>query len=285
MLKEPQIIEKFQKLAKELFDSTGLVKVTCTESQVSDNRLLDQRVLPDFAIQVETKEKEKYLIVFEVKSTGQPRYARMAAHQLQSIIDKRKEVYGIFGAPFISEESRQICCEAGIGFLDLAGNCFFRFNNVYINIEGRPNPYPATRPLRSIFAPKSTRALRVPYFLLEDKRKDHTGSLDIDLALDFKKISAESYRTILQLMQERGYRQGEQPFIFYRTVESRSGTTVTVEVDFLAGEYGGTTKTHRTQRVQDVKNFFREKILDISALFCYHVIRKTGNYEIYAKNL
>jgi hypothetical protein len=35
-------------------------------------------------------------------------------------------------------------------------------------IDGKPNPYPATRPLKSIFSPKSTRALRV--LLLNPKK-------------------------------------------------------------------------------------------------------------------
>ena len=93
----------------------------------------------------------------------------------------------------------------------------------------------------------------VPYFLLEEKRQQHTGSLDIDIALDFQEISDEAYRTILQLLEERGYEQGEQPFIFYRTIKAKEGIPVTVEVDLLAGEYGGTGKTHRTQKVQDVR--------------------------------
>jgi hypothetical protein len=93
----------------------------------------------------------------------------------------------------------------------------------------------------------------VPYFLLNEKRQEHTGSLDIDIALDFEKISDETYRTILQLLEERGYEQGEQPFIFYRTIKTEQRLPVTVEIDFLAGEYGGTGKMHRTQKVQDVR--------------------------------
>jgi len=92
----------------------------------------------------------------------------------------------------------------------------------------------------------------VPYFLLKEKRQEHTGSLDIDIALDFKNISDETYQTILQLLKGRGYEQGEQPFIFYRTVMNQ-GLPVTVEIDLLAGEYGGTGGTHRTQKVQDVR--------------------------------
>jgi len=93
----------------------------------------------------------------------------------------------------------------------------------------------------------------VPYFLFEEKRQEHTGSLDIDIALDFKKISNKTYRTILQLLKERGYEQGKQPFIFYRTIKTEAGAPVTVKIDFLAGEYGGTGKTHRTQKIQDVR--------------------------------
>ena len=159
IMKESEIIEKLQKSVKEIFDSTGTVKATRTG--FAGTRLLNQEIKLDLVIQAETKEKEKYLVVLEVKSAGQPRYARMAANQLQSIRANRENVYGVFGAPFISEESKKICQESGIGYLDLAGNCLLRFNNVYISVEGKPNPYPSTRPLKSIFATKSTRALRV----------------------------------------------------------------------------------------------------------------------------
>ena len=159
IMKESEIIEKLQESIKEILDSTGTVRAT--RLGFAGTRLLNQGGKPDLVIQAETKEKEKYLIVLEVKSAGQPRYARMAANQLQSIRANRENVYGVFGAPFISEESKKICQESGIGYLDLAGNCLLRFDNVYISVEGKPNPYPSTRPLKSIFATKSTRALRV----------------------------------------------------------------------------------------------------------------------------
>jgi hypothetical protein len=60
------------------------------------------------------------------------------------------------------------------------------------------------------------------------------------------------YKTILQLLLARGYYQGAQPFIFFRTVQLGE-RTFEVEVDFLAGEYAGTTRGHRTQKVQDMK--------------------------------
>ena len=93
----------------------------------------------------------------------------------------------------------------------------------------------------------------VPYFLIEERKQEHTGSLDIDAAFDFKNISSETYSTILELLKERGYEETEQPYVFNRTVETESGAQVTVKINLLAGEYGGTSKSHRTQKVQDVK--------------------------------
>jgi hypothetical protein len=207
MMKEPEIIEKLQKSIKEIFDSTGTVKVTRTG--FAGTRLLNQEIKPDLVVQAETKEKEKYLIVFEVKSAGQPRYARMAANQLQSILANRENVYGVLGAPFISEESKKICQASGIGYIDLAGNCLFRFNNVYINVEGKPNPYPSTRPLKSIFATKSTRALRV---LFSSPKKDwfvkdlaREANISIGQASNLKKRLLE-YEFIEEVGDERGFK-------------------------------------------------------------------------------
>jgi len=93
----------------------------------------------------------------------------------------------------------------------------------------------------------------IPYFLMEKNRHEHVGSLDIDIALDFQKISSDTYNTILQLLKSKGYEKGKQPFIFYRTIPTENGGNITVEVDLLTGEYGGTGKSHRTQSIQDIK--------------------------------
>jgi stress response protein SCP2 len=92
----------------------------------------------------------------------------------------------------------------------------------------------------------------VPELLLTNASQPHTGSLDVDLALDHRTLTEIGYKTILQLLLSRGYRQGEQPFIFYRTLQIDENS-YEVEVDFLAGEYAGTTRNHRTQKVQDMQ--------------------------------
>jgi hypothetical protein len=92
----------------------------------------------------------------------------------------------------------------------------------------------------------------VPQLLLSQAPRHHIGSLDVDVALDHRTLQEVGYKSIMQLLLARGYYQGEQPFIFFRTVQLGE-RTFEVEVDFLAGEYAGTTRGHRTQKVQDMR--------------------------------
>jgi len=89
----------------------------------------------------------------------------------------------------------------------------------------------------------------VPHILLSKEGEPHVGSIDVDLALDHRKLKDEGYRTIRELLLNRGYKEGDQPFVFERTVDV-SGNEVVVEVDFLAGEYEGTSKKHRHQKIE-----------------------------------
>ena len=93
----------------------------------------------------------------------------------------------------------------------------------------------------------------VPELLIANSQHPHVGSIDADLALDHRTLQGPGYKTILDLLLSRGYRQdGDQPFIFYREVRTR-GAEITVQVDLLAGEYQGTGKSRRTQEVQDIR--------------------------------
>ena len=94
----------------------------------------------------------------------------------------------------------------------------------------------------------------VPVLLVTDAAEPHPGTLDIDVALDFRNIPEATYQSILKTFTARGYKQdARQPFRFFRTVDTLDGRQVEVEVDLLAGEYGGTGPGHRTQVVQDAR--------------------------------
>lgn len=93
----------------------------------------------------------------------------------------------------------------------------------------------------------------VPYFLCPEHQKEHTGSLDIDLALDFSRIGEDEYETILKAIAKRGWNKGREPFIYEKTFRLSDGREIPVEINFLAGQYGGKGKSHRHQDVQDIK--------------------------------
>jgi hypothetical protein len=92
----------------------------------------------------------------------------------------------------------------------------------------------------------------VPELLITQSQHQHVGSIDVDIALDHRKLKEVGYKTILQLLLARGDQPREQPFIFFRAVQLGE-QTFDVEVDFLTGEYSGTARGHRTQKVQDMR--------------------------------
>ena len=93
----------------------------------------------------------------------------------------------------------------------------------------------------------------VPRYLAPDAEEPHIGTTDVDLALDHRHISAEGYRLIHNLLASHAYVQDTgQPFIYRRQVNV-DGNDITVQIDLLSGEYGGTGKSRRTQKVQDAR--------------------------------
>ena len=86
-----------------------------------------------------------------------------------------------------------------------------------------------------------------PYFLLQRhgaSNARHVGSLDGDLALNFKSIPEDKYETILAALQRLGYRQRRNaqgkdiPASFEKTIKVGE-IPFTMQIDFLAGEYRG----------------------------------------------
>lgn len=154
---EKDLLYQFKDVLSRLFDEAGLVGTveTAVVSAAQD------RYRPDMILYLETDDR-KYKVAVEVKSIGQPRFIRMAAQQLTEYMAANPGVtYGVLAAPYISEDGRELCRRYGIGYVDLAGNTRLAFRNLYIDIQGRKNPYPTTRGLKSLFTKRSTRAIRV----------------------------------------------------------------------------------------------------------------------------
>ncbi|TAG74260.1 MAG: hypothetical protein EAZ24_11215 [Burkholderiales bacterium] len=110
---------------------------------------------------------ETWTLTCDVKQSAQPRQVRDAALRLREYVrqhDQRlneRNTVPVILAPYISLEAAAICSEAGVSYVDFAGNCRLAFGGVFIEREGVPNPNVDKRPLRSIFGPKASNILRV----------------------------------------------------------------------------------------------------------------------------
>lgn len=113
---------------------------------------------------VELKVKNRFLkLVVEVKSLGEPRLIRSAIQQLKENMGLIDNAYALVGAPYISEDTARICKQSKVGYIDLSGNLFLNFDQIYIERKNYPNPIIEKRQVRSIFSPKSSRILRVMF--------------------------------------------------------------------------------------------------------------------------
>lgn len=100
-------------------------------------------------------------VIVEVKYLGEPRIVRAAIQQLREYLDRVEDAYPMVAAPYISDDTAQVCKKNSVGYIDLAGNLFLNFDQLYIERRNYPNPAIEKRQVRSIFSPKSGRIMRV----------------------------------------------------------------------------------------------------------------------------
>ena len=186
MVKINNLIEKSKDALLEYFLEIPFLKVKEVDFKPTE---YDRK--PDFIFALQQEGKVRYIIA-EVKNNGEPRYARQAVNQLHRYLKSDSDEYGIFIAPYISSEAADICREAGIGYVDLAGNGFISFEKIFIDKYGNPNPYRKKRYLKSLFSPKAERILRV---LLSSGRKEwkveelaKEADVSLGLASNVKKL-------------------------------------------------------------------------------------------------
>ena len=91
----------------------------------------------------------------------------------------------------------------------------------------------------------------VPSLLYPDS--GHIGSIDVDILLDHLQIKrTESYMTIKRFLEKNGYkRHPRKYFTFVKTINVQ-GVSYDVDVDFLAGQYGGDSGS-KSKHVDGIK--------------------------------
>jgi hypothetical protein len=105
----------------------------------------------------------------EVKSTSSLAHVALAARQVAGYAkDAGRGVIPLVAVPFMGKAGAAACAEAGVGWLDLAGNARIVAGDLFINVQGRPNTVrqPGRKP--DLFSPRSSRVVR--WFLMHPDR-------------------------------------------------------------------------------------------------------------------
>ncbi|HAS28076.1 MAG TPA: hypothetical protein DCR59_02635 [Dehalococcoidia bacterium] len=154
-MNEQAILYKIKDELEHILSAVPFIKV---------NESLLEASLGNVRVDLEVKFKingRLLSLLIEIKSLGEPRIIRTAIQQLREYSNLIENAYPMVAAPYISEDTANLCKQNKVGYIDLAGNCFLTFDRVYIERKYYPNPIVEKRRVRSIFSPKSSRILRV----------------------------------------------------------------------------------------------------------------------------
>ncbi len=109
------------------------------------------------------------LLVVEARSNSRAGVMAEAAQRVVSLAHQfGPEAVPLIAVPFMGDVGRRICEQSGVGFVDLSGNANIKAPPLVIRVEGRPNRFVRRGRPSSVFAPKSSRVVRL--LLLEPKR-------------------------------------------------------------------------------------------------------------------
>jgi hypothetical protein len=113
-------------------------------------------------------------VLFAYQAKVRPADVPGLAYRLkQRIAQHGPSTYGVIAGDFLSSATRERIHGEGFGALDRSGNCSLRFARVVIEVQGKPNLFRAPKEMKSLFAPKAQRVLRV---LLSTPLRGWTGS-------------------------------------------------------------------------------------------------------------
>ena len=186
---EMQILSKVKSTISELLSGLEVSNVS-TQYRIGKHKV-------DMIIDVRGGSLKKK-IVCEIKSVGEPRFIAQAILQLRNFIFSIENSYPVFIAPYISDAGKKLCIQNGVGYIDLTGNVYLRFDSVFIERSGKDIVRMEKRTLRSIFSPKSTRIVRA--LLIEPKRKWTLKEL-----AEVCQVSIGQAYKVSSALQDKGY--------------------------------------------------------------------------------
>jgi DNA-binding transcriptional regulator YhcF (GntR family) len=112
-------------------------------------------------------QNQRLLLVGEIDQRASLFRLQQSLMRLRSIIKDHPMYIPFVISKYFSPQKRDACKKMGINFMDLSGNIYLKYGNLFVERVGFPNLYPEKRRGRGIFSDKASLILRA--LLIEDK--------------------------------------------------------------------------------------------------------------------
>ena len=113
----------------------------------------------------------------------------------------------------------------------------------------------------------------VPDLMFPDE--GHIGSVDVDVLINHLNLKDAGYQTMSRILLKNGYTEHPDKYFTYVKHVTVDDIQYDVDVDILAGKYGGTSEERRGQHIQGIKalkatggNYafeFEPQVIDVQA--------------------
>ena len=196
---------------------TNLMKLNAALAQAAPRLLPSLRVLRasvdrrvdgasvDVVIDAATPTGRRQRLLLDVRAAESPGRVRDSARRLKAALSKSANAYPMIASNFLSPRVRQICREEGVGYLDLAGNCWLQTADCYVEKTVETNPHPPRGRPSSLFTPIASRILRA--MLEEPKRTWQVSEVSREARVSLGHASGVCRRLIDDAYAERSHRR------------------------------------------------------------------------------
>jgi hypothetical protein len=172
---ESKLISQLKKEQKDLLPIPGL------KLQFDKKHLKELPFRPDFQAQAEFKDN-RFRIIGEVIAQNSSVIFKDKLLKLNAHLSEKNDLVPVVLARYLSPDRQRKCKDEGINFIDLSGNIFIVYGNLYIERVGFPNRFPERRKGRGPFSDKASLILRK---LISEKDKiwgirELAGAIDLD---------------------------------------------------------------------------------------------------------
>ncbi len=106
---------------------------------------------PDLLVEILTPSKHAQTLAIDVRTALPPLHAPQAVSGAG---------YPVMASRFLSPQLRALCRQRGMGYLDLAGNCYLELGTFHFERIVDRNPFPRRGRPASVFSPVSSRVVR-----------------------------------------------------------------------------------------------------------------------------